>query len=200
MSPHARHRELKTLGAVLHGAGLAVTLALLALGAWIAVAPLEARRDDHLQRAEHIEQLLLRRPHAERELRALTGELEAVQRRKDELRRRITDGTREGEFFGQVSEVARQVGLHLVNFSPVSISRDGAYGTVRVQFVCRGRYESICRFLERLDKLPRLATTARMKIAAPVWGEVYDFQLTLDIYFASSKAVAATSAGEGRGV
>jgi Tfp pilus assembly protein PilO len=189
-------RELRTLGSALHAAGLLATLTLLALAAWLVVAPLDARRDDYQRRGQQLDRRLASRARIERQHAALEAELEAVQRRKAELRRRITDGAREGEFLRQISVVAAEVGLRLVSFQPGGTSQHGQYGAMQVQLACDGRYESICRFLHRLEGLPRLATVERMEVVAPARGEVYSFKLTLDIYFASSAAVAAAHTQE----
>jgi Tfp pilus assembly protein PilO len=196
MAFEQRQRELGKLGSVLHGAGLLATLALLALAAWVVVAPLEARRAESQRQAHKLERLSAGRLRIERQHAELTAELEAVQRRKAELRRRITDGAREGEFLRQISEVTTAVGLRLVSFQPGGVAQRGQYGSMRVQLACDGRFESICRFLAQLDELPRLATIERMDIASPARGEIYSFKLTLDIYFASSSSVAASVTAE----
>lgn len=190
MPQASRHHELRLLGSVLHVAGLGGTLALFALAAWLVVAPLDARRADFEHRGHKVDRLTAGRVRVERRHRELADELEAVERRKAELRRRITDGTREGEFLRQVSEVAAEVGLRVVSFQPGAVSKRGQYGTMQVQLVCDGRYDSICRFLAELDDLPRLTTIERMDITAPVRGDVYSIKLSLDIYFASSGTIA----------
>jgi Tfp pilus assembly protein PilO len=184
------HRELPALGWALHAAGLAGTLVLLALAGWFVAAPLDAQRADYESRTHKLDRLSTGRPRVERLHRELAAELDAVQQRKAELRRRITDGTREGEFLRQVSEAAARVGLRLVSYQPGTVSKGGTYGTMQIQLVCDGRYEGICRFLQQLDELPRLSTVERMEVSAPARGDVYSFQLTLDIYFASSATVA----------
>lgn len=186
----SRQRKIRRLGSALHGVGAMVSLALLALGAWVVAAPLEAQRSEHLQRSAHLDRLIARRAGVEREHARLSEELQAVRRRKEEIRRRITDSAQVGEFLRQVSRVADDVGVRLREFRPGQATRTGQYGVVRIELHCNGGYRGICEFLEQLDKLPRLATVDRLDIAAPNRGEWYTFNISLDIYFSAQDLAA----------
>lgn len=173
------------------------SFALLALGTVVVVAPLRARRAEHLERCEHLDQLIAGRDGVERECERLTEELDGVRRRKEELRRRITDSAQEGEFLRQVSQVADSVGVRLREFRPGAISRTGRYGTMRIELRCTGGYGGICDFLEQLADLPRLATIDRLEITAPNRGDEYSFGMSLDIYFAAGDLADRDAGQEG---
>jgi Tfp pilus assembly protein PilO len=193
----SRQRKIRRLGSALHCGGALVSLALLALGAWVVVAPLRAERSKHLQRCAHLDRLIAGRAGVEREHARLSQELQDVRRRKEEIRRRITDSAQVGEFLRQVSQVADDVGVRLREFRPGAATRTGQYGVVRIELHCTGGYRGICEFLERLDKLPRLATIDRLDIAAPNRGESYTFKISLDIYFAARDLAAQGAEQEG---
>lgn len=196
MPRRGRHHHLQALGSALHGVGMMVSFALLAVIAWGAVAPLESQQAADRERCLHLDRLIAGRPSVERQHAELKQKLESVLQRKEQLRRRITDGAREGEFLRQVSKAADETGVRLREFRPGAISRTGRYGAMRIELNCDGTYEAICRFLERLDQLPRLAIVERMEVSSPRHAASYSFKLSLDIYFASG-AVAARPAREG---
>lgn len=197
MSNQLRQRKVRTLGAALHVVGVLVSFALLALSVWGIVAPLRAQRSEHLQRSRHLERLIAGRESIEREHGKLSAELQAVRRRKEEIRRRITDAPQVGEFLRQVSRVADDVGVRMKEFRPGAPSRTERYGVVQIELHCAGGFGGICAFLERLEKLPRLATVNRLDIAVPNRGDLYTFNLSLDIYFASGELAARQAKQEG---
>ena len=191
MALHFRQRELDMFGSLLHVAGVLGTIALMALMAGVVVATVDHSRAGYEAGAARFERLLVAAPRVRANHRRLVDELKTLRRRKEELRRRITDGAREGEFLRQVSETADRVSLRLREFRPGQISRNGQYGTMRIDLICEGSYVGICRFLEQLDQLPRLATVNRVEVTAPLHDEVYPFMVTLEIYFADDGPIAS---------
>jgi Tfp pilus assembly protein PilO len=198
MREQGPQQELAPFGWILHGIGLAVAFIGAAVFWFALIAPLRAERADCLAEHEGLVVLLDQARRVEQEHQRTAAELQRLKARKALLRQRITDGTREGEFLRQLTEVATAVDVRVREFRPGSVSRRGEYGALRVELSCEGTYASICRFLAQLDALPRLSHVTHLEITAATRGDVYPMKLQLDIFFAEPHVPGTNAPGTPR--
>ena len=195
-NPNDLERHLKVLGWGLHGLGL---LGLLA-GAWVLAtgvyAPLEEWREDCLVQSARLDRLLADSTQIRAEHARLNAALKQLQEQRDSLQRRVPDDAREAEFLEQVTEVARDVGLHIHDYRPGMVTTLGDYSRMEIGLSCAGTYVGMCEFLHQLASLPRLANVTKMDVLAPSPDEMYTVNMTLIIYFGVSKSTELAKGGD----
>src|SRR4051794_16306189 len=112
-TPNDLERHLKLLGLGLHGLGVLG----LVVGSWVLAKgvyePLEERREDCLVQSARLDALLADSGQIRAEHTRLNAALKQLQDQRDSLQRRVPDDPREAEFLEQVTEVARDAGLHI---------------------------------------------------------------------------------------
>jgi Tfp pilus assembly protein PilO len=193
--PNDLERHLKLLGWGLHGLG---ALGLLG-GAWLLTVgvygPLEEHREDCMVQSARLDRLLDDSTQIRAENARLTAALKKLQEQRDSLQRRVPDDPREAEFLEQVTEVARDAGLHIHDYRPGTVTATGEYSRMEIGLSCACTYPGMCDFLHRLATLPRLANVTKMEVLAPSPEEMYTVNLTLIIYFGVGKATELAKGG-----
>lgn len=157
----------KKLDYALHGGGLAIAILLACAGYWFACRPVRDDRDEALARSVKIAELLGEADHLRAQHAEVTKSLAEAHRREEELLARVPDEAGEAEFLGQVSRLAKDVGMGLSDYHPGPVQPRGDCSTMEVALTCQGNYDSLCRFLDGLGRLPRLVHLGRLEIHAP---------------------------------
>lgn len=115
----------------------------------------------------------------------------------DALLAKIPDLPQEAEFLGQLTQLSDQCGLALSDFRPGPHATRENYTEFDVQLTGRGRYESICRFLDSIDHLPRLCKLNDLRLAgADESGEECQVELRLIVPFALRLSKSASLEGQ----
>ncbi|MGH7134626.1 MAG: type 4a pilus biogenesis protein PilO [Pirellulales bacterium] len=178
--------RLKKLDMVLHGGGLAVVLSSFGV-AWILVyQPLESARVEAEARCAEINEHLgsadgLRREHAQ-----LEHSLADARHQEQRLLARVPDEAREAEFLSQMSRLAKDVGMELRDYRPGQVQSQATCSAMEVALTCEGPYESLCRFLDGVGRLPRLVHLSHLEINGSQSGSSYSATLKLVIYFGAA--------------
>ena len=131
-----------------------------------------------------------------RSTRGSRAALKQLQDQRDSLRARVPADAREAEFLEQVTEVAREVGLHIHDYRPGTVTTLGEYSRMEIGLSCAGNYNGICDFMYRLATLPRLANVTKLDILVPAPEEMYTLNMTLVIYFGVSKPTELAKGGD----
>lgn len=179
------NRRLRLLGLSLHGLGglAAVTIALLA--EFLAYRPLDAQVAAHVRRTEELQVLLREEQQCRREHARLGKDLSVAGEQAEILKKRIPDEPREADFLAQVSELADESGLRIQDYRPGVVTPRHLYSTMRVDLICEGDYESICKFLDGLSALPRHSTMVRLEIDSTIDKKHYSARISLELYVAA---------------
>lgn len=125
-------------------------------------------------------------------LDAMRGELVELDRRADRLskqidavRKRIAEQSSEGRFLGQLSELAQREQLNIREHRITPPRPFAGRWQMQLTVFGSGRYESICRFLDGITRLPRLCRVDRLDMTTAPDG-VYPVELTLAIFFTAA--------------
>jgi Tfp pilus assembly protein PilO len=185
-----RNRQLRTLGIVLHAVGLftvaGCVLAFHLLGSSVVA---EQTGRNSLQTAG-LERLLKTAGRTRERHERLAAELEALERDAENMRLRIPDRPEETEFLRQLTQVADEEHLRILNWERGRLDERPTHTEYEIRLVCEGKYPAICGFLDRLDHLPRVTSVQRMSVQATDESKEYPFDMTLKLYFGARASEA----------
>lgn len=175
--------RLKTLGWLLHGAGL-VTLLSAGLAVYCRVhLPLAQTWRDCVAQIAVVDGLLENSAEIQVAHSRFKDSLEMIQHRADALRERIPDRPSETEFLEQLNEAANREGLEIRDYRRGEEMVKDTYSQLDVHLTCAGSYRQICGFFHRLAGLPRISTVEKATITSDSTMETYLVNLTLRLYY-----------------
>jgi Tfp pilus assembly protein PilO len=157
MSTPALEHSLTQWSRIFHAAGGLISLSLLGAVALLALRPLELRESQLQLRSEAIHSELSIAEAVRLEHEQLSSEIARVEDKIEQLLNRIPNVPRESDFLGQITTLAEQVGLAIIDYRPGSVSDAGQYKQMSLTLSSTGSYEAICRFLHEIQQLPRLS-------------------------------------------
>ena len=171
---------------VLHCLALACALTVCGVAYNAVYRPLEDWRRDITARAELAKDKLalaprIRREHAEKssELRDLLASVEAIGQR-------VPDRSREGEFLGDLSRIADQHGVRIKDFHRDKVQETATHSAVSIVVSGEASYVGLCRLLDSVANLPRLASLSKLEVTPVGSAGNYDIQLNYLLYYATS--------------
>jgi Tfp pilus assembly protein PilO len=180
--------RLKLLGWCLHAAGLLILGAAGYAAYCLAYLPLVKQEQNCVARMAEMDGLLresekIRGAHAR-----FKGSLTEVRDRASALRQRIPDKPCETEFLEQMNQAANDEGLEIRDYRRGAVTVEDAHSLLEVHVVGAGSYAEICRFLDRLARLPRISTVKKITVTSDSAAEAYPFDLTLRLYFGAQQS------------
>lgn len=159
-------RRLKILGRWFHAVGLGVTFATVVGVYALVFHPLGQQTAEIESQAEAVEGLLAGAEQVQEEHRRLSQSVSAMESVAATIAQRIPAEPNEAEFLAQLTEAAAQAGLQIKDYRPGQLRTRPTHSQIEIQLSCAGPYAALCRFLERVSRLPRLARVVRMEISA----------------------------------
>ncbi|MEZ6052687.1 MAG: type 4a pilus biogenesis protein PilO [Planctomycetaceae bacterium] len=177
-------QQLKSLGWGLHAAGASVAVALLLGIHGLVLSALRAENTRLEQQitvhSDYNDTASMISARHETLRAALTDR----QNRLEELLTRIPESPRESEFLAQLTQLARQSGMTISQYTPGKAQQEKTHADLEVSLQADASYESICRFLYGLADLPRLCHVTSLSLAAPAPEQtIYPVEMTLRIFY-----------------
>lgn len=170
--------------------GCGLTFAVLAGAYMLALRPLRAESAESESRVAETVSFLNSSDTITSETRRLTLRLSELGQEMERILAGVPESSRESEFLGQLAELLRDSSLTLEEFRPGTVRESGQYRQLEVEVTGEGTYRDLCRFLDGLEKLPRLCRILRMEISSDDQSEArYPIRMTLVIFFAPSGAL-----------
>ncbi len=189
-------KSLATWSRMFHAIGATVTVVLVSATVLFVIRPMEDRVVQLQHRAEELSEALSIADEVKSEHELLTSQRLAADDKVEKLLDRIPNVPRESEFLGQITTLAREVGLSIVDYRPGSASERKDYKQMTLTLSSDGSYVSICSFLSRIHQLPRLSRVLNLDIEPTGNGDVYKMMMTLTIFFAPDSKLAAAHSEE----
>lgn len=183
MYPHDPEKRLKLLGSGLHALGLAVTLALAALGYALGIYPVWDDIRLNRDRVAQLQSLLENAPQVRAQHAAMQTTLAAIQKETEQLLRRIPAEPAEAEFLSQVSQAAAAAGLAIRDYQPGGVRQASDHWRLEVQLACTGSYRALCTFLDHVASLPRLARVSHLEIGTAWPSGGHPITLSMIVFF-----------------
>ncbi len=178
------HRELSAFGWSLHGAGLAVTAAVVIALAVIVIRPLRAEatrvRAGILAASNYLQQ----EDQIESRHEQFQATLTEQQRLQADLLAQVPERPRESEFLAQLTELSRSTGMSINGYTPGETTQHNSHASLAIRLKAHASHESLCRFLTGLETLPRLCHVTHLHVATPTLTDtVYPVEMTVRIFF-----------------
>lgn len=182
--------SLKRLDLALHGGGLAVVLSFVALAWSLVYQPLEAAQAEAKARCAEINELLQSGDRLRVQQRLLKRSLTDARQEERQLLARVPDEAHEADFLRQISRLAKDVGMELRDYRPGQAHPRATCSAMEVALICDGPYESLCRFLDGVGRLPRLVNLSHVEISNANGGGRHTATLKLAIFFGAQPNAA----------
>lgn len=98
---------------------------------------------------------------------------------------RIPETAQESEFLAQLSQLAKDTGLTILEFRPGKITDRTTHRELEISLSAHGGYHSLCELLAGLEKLPRLCRVTSLTIDrdSTTTVEQYPVRMSVVVYF-----------------
>ena len=186
MSSPDTEKQLRRMRVVFHGAAGTALVAVLFLGWYLLIRPVETQQYLALQRVDQLETTLAASDSIHAEHASLTRRLAAARQQESSLQARIPDDPSEENFLALASELATQTGLTIKDYRPGMSTQTASCSAMEVELIGEGDYASICRFLDGVSKLPRLSSITGLHIDATKSGSAYLVEISVLLYFGAT--------------
>lgn len=183
--------DTRRVGRLLHYAGLLLVAVCGSIAYDVAYVPATQGIEDTYAVIDELKKSEENAPVIRREHEKEAAHLASVTERISTLHQRVPEDADAGDFLRQVTQIAAEQHLAISNFQPDKTAEKDGYAEMEVTLTGKGGFASICRFFDRLAKLPRLSKVRQLSISnGNVPGE-YAMTATLLIYFGLNEADVA---------
>lgn len=189
-------QKLSTWAIGFHVAGAAVVVAVAGAAFLLLLRPVSVRHARVVEKTASLQAVLEHEERLRREHERLSQSLLLAEQKVESLLERVPNVPREADFLGQVTTLAHDVGLEIIDYRPGGTAQREEYQEMTVSLTAEGSYPGVCSFLRRLHGLPRLSRVHELKIAPQANGEAYSTNMTLAIYFAPEHKLGRPEAPE----
>ena len=184
MSRNCNDEKLARCSWGFHGLGLLVTAGVVLAALFLGIRPIEEQEARLLAKAAQLATALDIEAAVQAEHTLLAAKRQAADVKVQELLDRIPNVPRESDFLGQITTLASEVGLSIVDYRPGTATEKQGYKQMTLTLSSDGSYESVCSFLHKLNELPRLNRVTTLDIAPVNVQNQYQMMMTLTIFFA----------------
>jgi Tfp pilus assembly protein PilO len=188
---HIIDEDTRRFGRLLHYAGALLMVVSASTGYSMLHAPaLEAitatsnRIDELMLSVQNVP--VIREQH-----RMVSAKLNEVMTRIANVQRRVPVNDNSFEFLADVSQIAEVKKLAIKEINPGSQESKTGYAEMQLTLNSRGSFESICTFLDELNKLSRLSKIKDLTLSSETDVGEYPMTATLVIYFGLRGSEAA---------
>ena len=186
-------RKLSRWARGLHCGGLLIAVAAGGLMLRGIILPLMEQTAEIVEQEVKLRNVLELEEILTRENERLTQTLAEADQKIQSLLDRIPNVARESDFLGQITTLAKQVGVEIMDYHPGQISARNDYHEMTLTITSNGSYEGVCNFLHRLHNLPRLSRANKMAILPLDDGKSCSLNMTLTIYFSPMSELASAA-------
>jgi Tfp pilus assembly protein PilO len=185
---------------VIHAGGAGLLLVVLLTYYYAVHRPLVTSADDDADRSRQLTKLLAASRSVFEENRAANNELSNLTTRINGIRGRIPATALESDYHAALALVAQQEGVQIIENKRGQATTHVDCSELSIQLKCIGDYASICRFVDRIQKLPRIATVSKFTLQTVEGHAQYPVEIGLALYYGlrngSNDATATKSAEE----
>lgn len=184
MNEHVFDAKTWKYGRILHGLGVMLSITVAMITYTCIYAPMVQGTDDTRVEVKRLASVLHNAPSIHKEHKQLRDRLADVSDRIKQLRSRVPEEVMVSQFVSRVTEAAEQEGIMISNIDTGRpIQREG-FSEREIEFVGSGCYESFCRFVDRVRKLPRLSKVTGLEIHSEAFEQkIHPMKLRTVIYF-----------------
>ena len=179
-----RFDKIKSYDLALNGTLFAATAIVLTVFYFIAIRPLDHQLSDQRHHLDRLKRTILRTSDISQKRQQLEAELSVAEQTTTKLLQRIPTSPRESDFLAQVCHLSNEVGMEVADYHPGVVDRRENHHEMEVRLSMRGTYESLCKFLEQVDGVPRLCRLIQLDVSHGTNTERLAVEMSFRIYFA----------------
>lgn len=176
-----RFADLRSMNMLLHGGGVLGLALLLSIVCWFSCSRSSGDVPADSNATSAFDPARLLAVHSK--LTVAENELQVIETRLNALSRHIPAEAFERSALNDIVEVAKETGLALTNYEPAPAVARSGYRQLPIRLTGSADYRGICRFLDRIDHMTRLATIEALEIASSADAAMYPVSLTLAVYY-----------------
>lgn len=186
MDPTSTNQRLDRFKFLIHSLAAFGLVTLVFVGWWMYLRPLQAQQRLGEQRMHQLTTRLATADRTRAEQASLLKQLSSARQREASLLARVPDDPSEEEFLAIASSVANETGLTIKDYRPGKTTIGPCCSSLEVQLIGEGSYESVCRFLDGVARLPRHSSVAGLHIDATGNRDNYLVEIAILLYFGAT--------------
>ncbi len=144
------------------GGGL--VFGIIAATVWIVFVPLAETRTNLVTEIDAHQAVLAQTDSIQKNFEYMTGRMQDQHRQLQQLTGMVPERPSESEFLAQLSDLAKEAGVQLLQFEPQSSFERDSYREISIRCSAQAPYAALCQFLHELNSLPRLTDVTRLII------------------------------------
>jgi len=176
-------KKLRLLGACLHALGLLIAAGTAVAAHALLWVPLAEEVNEAGNQHTTVQAKFDGAMEARLEHRRLLTTLAKIERDAAALQRRIPEEPLEADFLAELTKAAQQVNLQIQNYQPGVVTVEPTCSQLEIVLSGVGSHRSICGFLDRLTRSPRLSRVLTLEIDSAADGGLYPVSMKLVIFF-----------------
>ncbi|MDB5388211.1 MAG: hypothetical protein JWM11_3857 [Planctomycetaceae bacterium] len=176
--------------------GLGLVTAVALIGAYFAAFyPFNVQHSAVQAEVYELQELIRQASELSEKEHALAAKLTISENAAVDLARRIPAAPRESDYLSQFCELAEKTGLEVADYHPGIIEQRENHHEMEVHISTHGEYQSIGKFLQKIDHLPRLCRLTQLDVGTDVAGSKLHAEMRFRIYFAPPATPDAAKKG-----
>lgn len=140
-----------------------------------------------------LKELVQQSPTINQTNRQLKQKLADVIQQADEMDKRVPVAPRESDFLAEITHIAEDVKFEIVDYHSGTILNFDSHREMEIKVNAKASYESLCRFLERVDDIPRLSRLIDLEVSTDATQEKVTVILSFGIYFSPKSESSAVN-------
>ena len=175
--------QTQRFGRLLHYAGVLIMVVCTTAGYSFLHAPAVHAITETSNRIDELMLSVQNAPVIREQHRIVSAKLLDVTTQIANVQRRVPQDADDAKFLTQVSELAAAEKLAIKDFHPENPESKNGYAELQVTLKGAGSFDSICTFMDRLNKLARLSKIKDLTLTSDTDTSEYPMTATLVIYF-----------------
>ncbi len=188
-------KQLRLLGWALHAAGLVPTAAIIALVWFAYIVPTGTAKQAIHGEIERVSKQLFMGAAVRATHRELKQQLDANRDKVALVRKRMPDRAEEDNFLRLIADASKNSGLEIKEYSRGKEYHGPDFSELDVNIRAHGSYASICRFLDYLQQIPRVAKIVSLQLKGQNSGD-YPLDMTVRLYYGVRMSESETKGGQ----
>lgn len=198
MKPNAQDQNLFMLAWSIHGIGVLVVIGATLLARLIVVAPIQQQRNDLATEVVETNKIAKTALSIRTDFEKTKQEIVKAEQRVATLRKRIPQQLNERQFLNDLSRLADEEGVALLDLRPGTVSREAEYSEMPIQLTIRATYPRLCRLLLGIAQMQRLVAVSEIHISSTPDTDFHTAEIELVIYYSQTDHITQAITAEGR--
>jgi len=184
---------IRMLPLAIHACGM-VTVVLAALGYYYVVhAPLRSRADADGLRSQQLTGLLEGSKRSIHTHRQVHDQLREVSAAVERVRSHLPMNPEEGQFLAEAGKIADAEGLQIIDYRRGAAMAHPTHSHIELGLKCIGDYDGLCRFVDQLEKNPRISSVQEFTLQVVPGHEKLPFEIRFLLYYGLHKTPVAST-------